>query len=235
LSAIGEDAAPLAWLEFQAAMLAWIKSSVSCAPEVARLLCCFSNGIDRVFIGCWPANVTILLKEHLCIKHGASHQKVGSTRGEPQRLKLEWVSSAEGIRFAEVMNDISKKFQDLGPLGEGEGIDKNVLKFRLEAVENLLPYIKLVERERLGVRFETEEKVKEFFESDECDRLFRELIADKLAMSQMTLLLRENPLSVGEISDRLCLDPSEVRRHLHRSVKQGFVRFDEGQKRFALA
>jgi hypothetical protein len=153
----------------------------------------------------------------------------------PQRLRLEWVSSAEGIRFAEVMNDIAKKFQELGPLGEGEGIDKNVLKFRLEAVENLLPYIKLVERERLGVRFETEEKVKEFFESDECDRLFRELIADKLAMSQMTLLLRENPLSVGEISDRLCLDPSEVRRHLHRSVKQGFVRFDEGQKRFALA
>jgi DNA-binding Lrp family transcriptional regulator len=153
----------------------------------------------------------------------------------PQRLRLEWISSAEGIRFAEVMNDISKTFQELGPLGEGEGIDKNALKFRLEAVENLLPYIKLVERERLSVRFETEEKVTEFFKSDEGDRLFRELIVDQLAISQMMLLLREKPLSVGEISDRLCLDPSEIRRHLHRYVKQGFVKFDEGQKRFALA
>ncbi len=128
----------------------------------------------------------------------------------PERLRLEWVSAAEGIRFAEVMNDISKKFQELGPLGKGEGIDKNALKFKLEAVENLLPYIKLVERERLRVRFETEEEYNEFFTSDEVDRLFRELIVDKLAISQMMLLLREKPLSVGEISERLCLDPSEV-------------------------
>jgi len=206
--------------------------------DPAFIVRAFSNGTDGVFIGgCWPGEchyptegniyaLSMVLLTRKLLEH------IGVN---PQRLRLEWVSSAEGIRFAEVMNDISKTFQDLGPLGEGEGIDKNVLKFRLEAVENLLPYIKLVERERLGVRFETEEKVKEFFESDECDRLFRELIADTLAMSQMTLLLRENPLSVGEISDRLCLDPSEVRRHLHRSVKQGFVRFDEGQKRFALA
>ena len=153
----------------------------------------------------------------------------------PLRLRLEWVSAAEGIRFAEVMNDVTQNFQKLGPLGEGEGIDRNVLKFKLEALENLLPYIKLVERERLGVRFETEEKVNEFFRSDECDRLFRELIADQFAISHMMLLLRESPLSVGEISERLRLDPSEIRRHLHRSVRQGFVRFDEGQKRFALA
>jgi Fic family protein len=153
----------------------------------------------------------------------------------PQRLRLEWVSAAEGIRFAAVMNDTAKKFRELGPLGEGEGNGKNSLKFKLKAVENLLPYIKLVERERLSDRFETEEKINEFFKSGECDRLFQELIADPLAISQMMLLLRENPLSVGDISDQLCLDPSEVRRHLQRSVKQGFVKFDEGQKRFALA
>ena len=109
------------------------------------------------------------------------------------------------------------------------------LKFKLEAVKNLLPYIKLVERERLRVRFETEEEYNEFFASDEVDRLFRELIADKLAISQMMLLLREKPLSAGEISERLCLDPSEVSRHLNRSARQGLVRFDESQKRFALA
>jgi hypothetical protein len=136
------------------------------------------------------------------------------------------VSAAEGIRFAEVMNDVTQNFQKLGPIGEGEGIEKNALKFKLEAVENLLPYIKLVERERLGVRFETEEKVNEFFKSEECDRLFQELIGDTLAISQMMLLLRATPLSVGEISERLSLDSSEVTRHLHRSVRQGFVKFD---------
>ena len=197
----------------------------------------FSNGTDGVFIGgCWPGEchyptegniyaLSVVLLTRKLLQH------IGVN---PQRLRLEWVSSAEGIRFAEMMNDIARRFQDLGPLGEGEGIDKNALKFRLEAVENLLPYIKLVERERLSVRSETEEEINEFFKSDECDRLFKELIVDQLAISQMMLLLRENPLSVAEISDRLCLDPSEVRKHLHRSVKQGFVKFDEGQKRFAL-
>jgi F420-non-reducing hydrogenase iron-sulfur subunit len=206
--------------------------------DPAFIIRAFSNGTDGVFIGgCWPGEchyptegniyaLSMVLLTRKLLEH------IGVN---PQRLRLEWVSSAEGIRFAEVMNDISKTFQDLGPLGEGEGIDKNALKFRLEAVENLLPYIKLVERERLGVRFETEEKYNEFFASGEVDRIFRELIGDKLAISQMMLLLREKPLSVGEISERLCLEPSEVRRHLHRSVRQGLVRFDESQKGFALA
>ena len=61
------------------------------------------------------------------------------------------MSGAEGIRFAEVMNDFAKKVKELGPLGKGEGIDEKGLKFKLEAVTKLIPYIKLVERERLRV------------------------------------------------------------------------------------
>jgi len=206
--------------------------------DPAFILRAFSNGTDGVFIGgCWPGEChyptegnTYALSMVLLTRKLLEHIGVS-----PQRLRLEWVSSAEGIRFAEVMNDVARRLQALGPLGEGEGIDKNTLKFKLEAVENLLPYIKLVERERLSVRFETEEEYNEFFASGEVDRIFRELIVDKLAISQMMLLLREKPLSVGEISERLCLDPSEVRRHLHRSVRQGLVMFDESQKGFALA
>jgi F420-non-reducing hydrogenase iron-sulfur subunit len=206
--------------------------------DPAFIIRAFFNGTDGVFIGgCWPGEChyptegnyhalsMLLLTKKLLEQIGVN----------PQRVRLEWVSAAEGIRFAAMMNDVAKKFQELGPLGEGEGIGKNSLKLKLEAVGNLLPYIKLVERERLSVRFKTEEEYYEFFTSDEVDRLFQELIADKLTLSQMMLLLRKRPLSVGEISEALRLNPSEIRRHLHRSVKQGLVRFDEGQKRFALA
>jgi DNA-binding transcriptional ArsR family regulator len=153
----------------------------------------------------------------------------------PERLRLEWISAAEGIRFTQVMNDVAKKVKELGPLGKSEGIDENALKFKLEALTNLLPYIKLVERERLRVHPDSEEAYKNFFASNEGDRLVSELILDKLAMSQMMLLLREKPLSAGEISKILGLDPSEVTRHLRRSVRQGLVKFDGSQKRFALA
>ncbi len=206
--------------------------------DPAFIIRAFSNGTDGVFIGgCWPGECHYptegnyyALSMVLLIRTLLEH--IGLN---PRRLRLEWMSAAEGIRFAEVMNDVAKNFRELGPLGEDEGMDKNVLKFRLEAAEHLLPYLKLVERERLSVRFETEQEVNQFFMSDECDRLFRELIADKFALSQMMLLLREEPLSVGEISERLRLDASEVARHLHRSVRQGLVKFDESRKRFAPA
>jgi DNA-binding transcriptional ArsR family regulator len=153
----------------------------------------------------------------------------------PERLRLEWVSAGEGIRFAEVITDFTKKLKELGPLGIGEGIDENGLKLKLEAVKNLVPYIKLVERERLRVHFDTEDEYNEFFTSDEVDRLFRELIVDKLTISQILLLLRERPLSTGEISEILGLSPSEVSRYLNSSAREGLVSFDEIQKCFVPA
>jgi coenzyme F420-reducing hydrogenase delta subunit len=150
----------------------------------------------------------------------------------PDRLRLEWVSAAEGIRFAQVMNDVARKVKELGPLGRGEGMDEGTLKLKLEAVKNLLPYIKLVERERLRVHPDAEEAYQKFFASDEGDRLVSELILDKLTISQILLLLRGRSLSTGEISKIIGIDPSEVLRHLHSSARQGWVRFDENRRGF---
>jgi len=213
---------------------------VMCSGRVdpAFILRAFSNGTDGVFIGgCWlgechyitEGNYDALSTMHLCRK---LLKLIGVN---PERLRLEWVSASEGIRFAEVMTDFAEKLKELGPLGTGEEIEENGLKFKLEAVKNLLPYIKLVERERLRVRFDTAEEYREFFASDEVDTLFRDLIVDKLAMSQIMVLLRERPLSTGEISEILGLNPSEVSRHLTSSARQGLVRFDANQKRFVPA
>ena len=34
---------------------------------------------------------------------------------EPERLRLEWISSAEGTRFAEVARDFTEQVKSLGP------------------------------------------------------------------------------------------------------------------------
>jgi len=203
--------------------------------DPAFILRAFSNGMDGVFVGgCWlgechyvtEGNYDALSVIHICKK---LLKQIGVN---PDRLRLEWVSASQGVRFAEVMTDFAKKLKELGPLGVGEGIDAKGLKLKLEAARNLVPYIKLVERERLRVHFETEDEYARFFASEEVDRLFRELIVDKLAISQILLLLRERPLSTGEISEILGLSPSEVSRHLNSSAKDGLVRFDEIQKCF---
>ena len=156
---------------------------------------------------------------------------------DPVRLRLEFVSSSEGARFAEVITDFTNQLRSMGPIGIDKANNGNGhgIRVKLEAVQSLIPYIKLVERERLRVHFKTEEEYHKFFNSDETNRLFNELIIDKLAMKQIMLLLREKPASTGEISEILDLSPSDVSRHLNSSAREGLVRFDEGQRRFAIA
>ena len=198
----------------------------------------FSNGTDGVFIGGCHLNECHYItngNHHAYAMVQLCKKLLGHIGVNPERLRIEQMSAGEGIRFAEFMNDFSRKIRELGPLGKGEGIDADGLKFKLDAATRLVPYIRLVERERLIVRCGSAEEYAEFFVSDEVNKLFQELIADKLAISQIMLLLREKPRSTGEISEILGVSPSEVSRHLSISAKQGLARFDESQKRFVAA
>jgi len=153
----------------------------------------------------------------------------------PERMRLEWIAASEGTRFAEVMSEFADALRELGPLGQGEGIDESALRLKLTAVQQLIPYLKLVEREKLRVPTKSEEAYNEFFTSDEVNALFSEMIADKLAISQILMLLGDRPLSTGEISEKLGLNPSEVSRHMKSSSRHGLVRYDLEQKCYALA
>jgi coenzyme F420-reducing hydrogenase delta subunit len=206
--------------------------------DLAFVFRAFSKRADGVFIGgchindCHyntEGNYDALGNNFLCKK---LLEQIGVN---PERLRLEWVSAGEGIRFAEVMNDFGKKVKELGPLGKSEGMDENALKFKLAAVTRLIPYIKLVERERLRIPVRTEEAYNKFFASDEFNRLFNDLILDKLAISQLTSLLARESLSVRDISKITGLTSPEVSRHLNSSLRQGLVRYDEDRDCYTLA
>lgn len=206
--------------------------------DLAFVIRAFSNGMDGVFIGGCHLNECHYITDgnHHAISMVQICKKLLACIGlSPQRLRIEQVSAGEGIRFAEFMNDFSRRIRDLGPLGKGEGLNADGLKLKIRALTQLIPYIRLVERERLRVHCNTAEEYAEFFDSGETDRLFRESIEDKLAISQIMLLLRESPRSTGEIAGSLGLSPSEVSKHLNSSARQGLTRFDENQKRFVVA
>jgi DNA-binding transcriptional ArsR family regulator len=145
------------------------------------------------------------------------------------------MSGSEANLFVEGVNDFVKTVKRLGPLGKGEGIDKKGLKSKLEAATSLVPYIRLVERERLRIPVKSKEEYQKFFDSDEFNRLFTTLVVDKLAITQIMSLLRDKPLSTGKIAEALGLTPSEVSRHMNTSSRHGLVRYDVSQKCFALA
>jgi len=206
--------------------------------DPAFVLRAFANGADGVFVGgCWPGecHYTTEGNYHALGMMHLTRRLLKHIGINPERLRVEWVGASEGIRFAELMNDTVRKVKALGPLGSGEELSVDAMKSKMEAVKNMLPYIKLVERERLRVPRDTEEGYNEFFTSDEVDRTFSELIMDKLTISEIVLLLKEEALSPGEISKRLNLTPAEVSKYLKSSAKQGLVRYDESKKRYTLA
>ena len=206
--------------------------------DLEFVLRAFAKGNDGVFIGgCWLGECHYITEgnyDALSMMH-LGKKLLEHTGLNPDRLRLEWVSASEGIRFAEVVTDFTARLKQLGPLGTGEGMDQKALNLKLEAIRKLLPYIKLVEREKLRARFDDKAKYEEFFASDELKALFNELIVDKLAISQIMVLLQGQALSTGEIADSLGMSPSEVSKHLNSSARQRLVRFDESKKRYALA
>lgn len=206
--------------------------------DLSFVLRAFHGRADGVIIGgCWPGechyvtegNYDALGNVHLC-KRLLRHVGI-----RPERLRLEWIAASEGNRFAELMSDFVGQVTALGPLGRGEGIADEDLRLRLAAVDKLVPYLKLVEREKLRVPVKSEQAYQAFYGSAEMDRLFDALVADKLAVSQILACLETGPQSTGELSARLGLGSSDVAKHMRSSSSRGLVRYLQAEGKYALA
>jgi len=152
--------------------------------DLEFVLRAFSNGMDGVFIG------GCRLNECNYITHGNYHalnmvllcrKIMGHIGLNPDRLRIEFMSSAEGMILAEVTNDFVKKVKELGPLGKGEGIEKNELKSKLAEITKLVPYIKVMKNEKLASRLENPEEYDKLFTKDEIDKLLSEVISYYIA------------------------------------------------------
>ena len=148
--------------------------------DLEFVLRAFSNGMDGVFIG------GCRLNECNYITQGNYHalnmvllcRKIMEHIGlNPERLRIEFMSAGEGILFAEVMNDFGRQLKGLGPLGTSEEKDRDELKSKIQEVTKLIPYIKIVKREKLESRLENEEEYDGYFTSEEIDKLFSEVVS----------------------------------------------------------
>lgn len=205
--------------------------------DLEFILRAFLKGADGVFIGGCRLNECnyITHGNYGALSNVLMFKKIMEHIGlSPDRLRIEFMSSGDGLLLVDYTNTFIRQVQELGPIAKTEGIDPKILRFKLEAVSKLVPYIKLVEREKLRVPLQSEQAYYDFFASDRVNQLFKELIIDKLAVSQIMSLLQEKPLSTGEMSEMLGLSPSDISRHMNSSSRHGMVRYDTNQKRYAL-
>jgi F420-non-reducing hydrogenase iron-sulfur subunit len=94
---------------------------VMCSGRVEPLFVikAFKEGADGVLIcGCHPGECHYSEGNYKTIRRIPPLKKMLSQFGiEPERLKLEWISAAEGDKFARVANEFTQQIIELGPLG----------------------------------------------------------------------------------------------------------------------
>jgi F420-non-reducing hydrogenase iron-sulfur subunit len=119
------------WCTYTAADLAGV-SRMKYASNIRtiRLMCsgrvdpqfvmeAFAKGADGVLIGgCHPGDCHYSEGNYKALRRYQLLSRMLEDLGiEPQRLRLEWISAAEGDKVKTVVNDMVEQLKALGPLG----------------------------------------------------------------------------------------------------------------------
>jgi F420-non-reducing hydrogenase iron-sulfur subunit len=118
------------WCTYTAADLAGVsRMKYASNVRVIRLMCsgrvdpqfvvdALSRGADGVLIGgCHPGDCHYAEGNYKCLRrHELLRRMLGDMGIEPERLRLEWISAAEGDKVKAVINDMVEKLKKLGPL-----------------------------------------------------------------------------------------------------------------------
>jgi len=117
------------WCSYAGADLAGT-SRIKYAPNVrvVRVMCsgrvdpafvikAFQSGADGVLVcGCHPGDCHYMEGNYKAARRIPLLKKMLGQLGiEEERVKLEWVSAAEGGRFADIVNQMTAKIKELGP------------------------------------------------------------------------------------------------------------------------
>jgi F420-non-reducing hydrogenase iron-sulfur subunit len=97
--------------------LRMIRLMCSGALAPVYVLEAFQKGADGVFIGgCHPRDCHYMEGNYKTLRRILLLKKLLPQLGiEPERVRLEWVSAAEGQIFAQVVTDFTSEIKKLGP------------------------------------------------------------------------------------------------------------------------
>ncbi len=95
-----------------------IRFMCSSRVDPEHIVWAFRQGADGVLIGgCHPGDCHYQNGNYKTMARVSLLKRVLSELGvEPERLRLEWISAAEGKRFAAVMDDFTEELRSRGPL-----------------------------------------------------------------------------------------------------------------------
>jgi len=132
-----------------------------------------------------------------------------------KRIRLDWVSASEGVRFGELVAKFVNDIKKLGPTPlSGENPDNDLLE-KIKAIKSAIgnPRMRsLVGRERKLI--EEGNVYGEKYPEDKFNKLMSQSILDEYNRHRILLALEKNSQSVKALANKLKIDPSEVLEHV---------------------
>jgi F420-non-reducing hydrogenase iron-sulfur subunit len=127
----GADMAGIGRLQYPPNMR-MIRVMCSGTIDPSYILEAFEKGADGVFIGgCHPGDCHYQAGNYKTMRKIALVRRMLAQMGiSPERVRLEWVSAAEGQRFAQVVTDFINEVKKLGPspLNDGRASEPEAAK-----------------------------------------------------------------------------------------------------------
>ncbi len=189
----------------------------------------FANGADGVMVtGCHPGDCHYVegnLYEERKIK--MLKKLIALTGLELERLRLEWVSAAEGQRFAQVVTEFTEQIRKLGPSPvSGKSSNPQILE-NLQAAKNAASDFKL--RVLVGRELNLTEKgnvYKEKVTQENFDALLDEAVEAEFIRHKIHLLTKTEPLSIKTLAEAVEMKPATVLQQIVAMRRRNMITLD---------
>ena len=229
------------WCSYAGADLAGV-SRVQYPPNirVIRVMCsgrvdpkfilnALQIGIDGVIVmGCHPGDCHYLEGNYEAEKKFEMTESFLKFIGLENRIRLEWVSASEGVRFGEVVKDFTESIRNLGPSPlSGDQFDQELLD-KLKAIEKAAASNRmraLVGRQRNLT--EEENAYGEKFPEKKFKELMDQAMNEEYERYRVLIALEKDSKSIKDIAIELDLDPSIVLEHVLTLKTRSLVDFQE--------
>ena len=189
------------------------------------ILTAFERGLDGVLVaGCHPGDCHYLSGNYQAKYKVLMLRKILEKIGfDNRRLRLDWISAAEGRKFADLTTEFTEELTKLGPSPVKS--DTNLRKL-LDYTKQIISDFRLrwlVSRERELVEIENAygEKIPE----EEFEDLLEGIIDAELIRAKILNVIEKKSLSANEISHELEIPTERVLEHLIRLTDEHKVSF----------
>jgi coenzyme F420-reducing hydrogenase delta subunit len=189
----------------------------------------FTNGADGVIVtGCHPGDCHYVegnLYEERKIK---MLKKLLTLTGlELGRLRLEWVSAAEGQRFAQVVTEFTEQIKKLGPSpASGKNLNPKILE-NLQAAKDAASDFKL--RVLVGRELSLTEKgnvYEEKISQEDFDILLEEAVKVEFVRHKIHLLTKMEPLPIKVLARAVEMKPAAVLQEIVAMRRRNMITLD---------